>query len=266
MEHKQKMWSEEEIQFLKENHEEMAFRDIAKHLNRTYSSIENKSHQLGLARKEKYTFNRSFFKRPLSEDSAYWFGFICADGYISGEMDIGIGLKKSDASHLKKFNSALQGNIPVTFRKRGERKIGTKILPPTEFAEIRIYSKEILQDLLNLGVIYRKSLTLEFPKFENEQLLWHFIRGFFDGDGSTYYDKRSKQLRAKFTCGSESFRKSLSEILVAYGIKNYTSGIDVGITGKESHSIFYNLLYDNAHIYLDRKFALYKQYKNKLLY
>ena len=50
----------------------------------------------------------------------------------------------------------------------------------------------MVNDLINLGCIPNKSLTLTFPDFINDELLPHFIRGYFDGDGCIWNGKRKK--------------------------------------------------------------------------
>lgn len=260
----QKEWNKKEIEFLVKNYEKMSYREIGKFLGRTRSSIANKAHKLGILQEKKYKFNADFFKNPLNEYSAYWLGFISADGYISKDnKELGITLKASDCEHLKKFNKDIEGNIPVTIRTRKQTSYMGKNIPERDQCEIRVYSKDFVRDLCLYGIVPRKSLILEFPKIEDSDLMWHYIRGYFDGDGSIYYDKNSNQLRTKITCGSSLFVKGFREYLDKYNIKTYVSsgGIDCGITGKESTRILLSNMYDNASIYLERKYKKYQNYK-----
>lgn len=50
-------------------------------------------------------------------------------------------------------------------------------------------SRQMFDDLTALGCVERKSLTLQFPMLPSS-LNPHFIRGYFDGDGSICIDKR----------------------------------------------------------------------------
>ena len=55
----------------------------------------------------KYNLNENFFDE-LNEKSAYWLGFLYADGYVSSyENSIGISLKSEDINHLEKFKNFL---------------------------------------------------------------------------------------------------------------------------------------------------------------
>jgi len=261
MKRQQKTWSKKEIDFLIVNHENVSFKNIAKKLGRTYSSVKNKSQKLGLIRDRKYQYDFNFFKKPLKEESAYWLGFIYADGWVSGK-EIGIELKSTDFKHLKKFNISLNGNIPVTFREKEERYIKGKLARKSKLCKIRLYNVSMIYDLNALGVFSNKSLCAKFPIFDDEKIQWHFLRGHFDGDGSISYDKRSNQLRVKIDSGSNEFKKEYANFLKKYGIKTFFSGETVcGITGKDSTKNFLLNIYNNATIYLDRKYEKYKTYK-----
>jgi len=259
-----KEWTEEDIKFLKDNYITMTTRELANSLDRTYSSVENKRGKLGLKDERKYNFDFDFFKDPLTEHSAYWLGFIGADGYVSDEgKSLGITLKNDDYEHLKKFNKTLNGNVPVVFRERVATVISGRQTGIRKQCSIRLYSTEMVKDLYSYGIVPRKSLIIEFPPIKDDYLLWCYIRGYFDGDGSLYYDKRSNQLRAKITSGSYSFIESFSEYLKRFEIKTYITSnkTDCGITGKECTRLFLSKIYDNANIYLDRKYKKYKKYK-----
>jgi hypothetical protein len=257
----QKEWTKKEIEFVLNNHPKMSIREMSEKLGRSESSVENKRCKLGLKNERKYYYNTSFFKQPLNEVSAYWFGFLYADGFVVGK-ELGIVLGEKDIDHLKKFNKDIKGNIPISLTKKPAGYIKEKPVKERITCEMRIYCKEIVSDLYALGLTEKKSLTCCFPTFDDEYILWCFIRGYFDGDGSVYYDKRSNQLRCKITSGSSDFKKGFANFLNACGIKTYMSGIfDCGITGKESTRIFLSNIYQNANIYLDRKYKKYQNYK-----
>ena len=59
---------------------------------------------------------------------------------------------------------------------------------------LAIVSDKLSSALSKLGGTPRKSLTLEFPKFIPKHLMSHFIRGYFDGDGSVWNGKRKKMI------------------------------------------------------------------------
>lgn len=265
-------WTLEELEFLKKNYLTMSQSEIGKKLNRTKNAIQIKANRIGLKKPEKYFYDHDFFENIDTEEKAYWLGFIYADGYIHQtrlNAELGIELKKSDINHLKKFNKSLNGNIEVTTRNRNDNR-GFKYLEGV--CSIRIYSKKIVQDLINQGVYLRKSGKIIFSPLSTKDLTLAFIRGFFDGDGCIMKDKRRKCLNANFTNVSKDFLLSLREWLYEeIGVCSYITeekmreGIITNkkpvyrlyIRGLENCYIFCSTLYDNATIYLDRKYNLF---------
>lgn len=115
-------------------------------------------------------------------------------------------------------------------------------------------------DLISHGCIPQKSLILKFPEISKE-LIPHFIRGYFDGDGSVgIYNnssiKKALTLRSSICCGTELFLKDLcdylplkTKIIHKLKRKNNGSGIlyNVGFSVNDSISL-YKYMYANATI------------------
>ncbi len=265
-------WTLEELEFLKENYLTMSQSEIGKKLKRTKNAIQIKANRIGLKKPEKYFYNHNFFECIDTEEKAYWLGFIYADGYVcqsKSNAELGIELKASDINHLKKLNKSLNGNIEVTTRHRNDNR-GFKHLEG--ICSIRIYSKKIVQDLINQGVYLRKSGNIAFNPLATKDLTLAFIRGFFDGDGCIMRDKKRRLLDANFTNISKDFLISLREWLYKeVGVCSYIveekmrEGIITNkkpvyrlyIRGLKNCYIFCSTLYDNATIYLDRKYNLF---------
>ena len=53
---------------------------------------------------------------------------------------------------------------------------------------LRLDSKILARDIITLGCVPQKSKKLKFPRIKNEYL-FHFVRGYFDGDGSIHFNK-----------------------------------------------------------------------------
>ena len=257
-------WKEEDIKFLKENYKNFTNKELAQILNRTKTAISIKLSKLGL-KKTKYYYNEDYFETIDTEEKAYWLGFLYADGYISKTTygsELGIELQKNDYNHLQKFNKSIKGNIEVKYRKR----ICNLNNKEYETCFIRLYSKKIVNDLMNNGVIKNKSLSIELPKLNNN-LMNHFIRGYFDGDGcitKNNHKNGKEYVKCDFTCGSELFVNQLRQYLNNDNIKSYISKEDnkpfrLVIGGMKNCDKFLNYIYEDCNIYLDRK------YKKKLL-
>ena len=80
-----------------------------------------------------------------------------------------------------------------------------------------ITNKHLWETLNSYGCTPRKSLTLRFPNisiFKNKNLIYDFIRGYFDGDGcfSTSKYKNSNSIRPNCSIiGTHEFLEELSK-------------------------------------------------------
>lgn len=121
--------------------------------------------------KKKYSCNDKFFTK-LNPVSAYWLGFIAADGALySRDKALLIGLRKKDANHLRKFLDAIKSNSKIGY------------VQSNKSAHINIYSSDISTSLIRLGITPNKSLRIKDVQIPS-RLTSDFIRGLFDGDGS----------------------------------------------------------------------------------
>lgn len=79
---------------------------------------------------------------------------------------------------------------------------------------IDITSSELCTSLVNLGFGYRKSYSeLKLPDIR-EDLLIHFIRGYFDGDGTiTYWYKKPERIRKENARGKFEICSKMPSIL-----------------------------------------------------
>ena len=135
----------------------------------------------------KYPFNERYFEKVNTEEKAYWLGFITADGGInipghgrpSGYV-LCINLKGDDKKHLEKFGKALGRKAPIY---DAVSNYGTTV------ARYQVGSKKLVSDLMEHGLSPSKSFTC-LPWQGNEELMRHYWRGLFDGDGCI--SKRSK--------------------------------------------------------------------------
>jgi hypothetical protein len=134
----------------------------------------------------KKKYNQQFFDE-YSPESAYWAGFILADGNVTRNSSLlQIGLSKVDESHLLKFCQAIG--------------LESELIPDGDCVRMSVSGKHMCQSLAdNFGVYPRKSNVCVFPEQIPNHLWSHFIRGVFDGDGCVtfgkYTNKQSEQKR-----------------------------------------------------------------------
>jgi DNA-binding transcriptional regulator WhiA len=268
-------WSDDEINIIKTNYLNKTMHELQQLLpEKTKGDILAYCHKLGLTRTKK-TCIRDFFNVIDTEEKAYWLGFIFADGYISyseknmkkGQLATtyctGIKLQWSDREHLKKFNKSISGNYKVfkeTSHPDGFRK---KI---TEAAKILVYSQQMYNDL-NKYFDRDKTYTAKFPSI-SENLMRHFIRGYFDGDGCFSFTDRTFDI--EFLGASKDFHEGLGNILNENNFK-FTINSKINKYNTEMYYIYINRnedkcnflkwIYEDCKIYLERKYKKYLDMK-----
>jgi intein/homing endonuclease len=270
-------WSDDEINYIKENYQTMSTKDIAVKLGRTTSAVQLKAERCGL-KKSPYHCDYRFFQYINTEEKAYWLGFIYADGWITKRSycesgSIGIELQASDSNHLKKFNKSISGNYQIKFRDKACVMHGSEVLH--RMCSIVINSKEMFFDLTNVGVTTDKSYTMTLPEIP-KHLMKYFIRGYFDGDGclNIRTQNNKKTQRCSFFSVSKDFIYGLREYLYenesicsyvyerAPQNENYKICYTLEIGGGDSTKKFLSYIYDNANIYLDRKYEKFTSFRN----
>lgn len=224
---------------------------IAKEVGHSQSQVNILLNKLGAAKREwKYSVNESFFEKIDSEEKAYVLGWMYADGNVTDDGRWRISLKESDLSIIEKIKDVVVYTGPVHQRDG--------------MAEICVSRKKMCDDLCALGCVPRKSLILEFPSMDRVpfDLLNHFMRGVYDGDGSLSL-KNGKYLSSCLV-SSVSFNMSWSEILSAMGIRHKTyykkgkpNSPHLMTTSRFESEKLCRFLYEGATICLKRKKDIY---------
>lgn len=217
----------------------------------------------------KYPVKEDYFDKIDTEDKAYFLGLLYADGCNNESRNaISIGLQEKDRYILEIFKEKIGLNKPLSFRDRKKEKITYQ----NEY-KLNIINRKLSKRLSELGCWANKSMTLRFPN-ENQvpnNLLNHFIRGVWDGDGHIGIYKRKKNgwvLVDVSLTSTLMFCDSLSKILKVRNI-NTSAGIknknkitrQLHINSRPQAIKFLDWLYKDATIYLDRKYDKYKHMK-----
>lgn len=165
---------------------------IAEVFNCAVGTINKRLKKLGVKMKSnkeyrtKYSFDHNFFETIDTEEKAYWLGFMYADGNVRKHRNQSvIQIKVNDQEIIEKFIKSINGNMSVSYYTN---QIGKTI------SAIHLTSDKMFDDLIKQGCIPNKSLVLTFPSKHQvpENLMNHFIRGYFDGDGSISYGIRER--------------------------------------------------------------------------
>lgn len=136
---------------------------------------------------------QNFFENIETEVQAYLLGFYAADGNINEKRKtFRIHLQKSDAELVYLYKDLISPDSRLfTIQERLVKGRDGMLVTAHESIGVDINSSKICNDLVNLGFGYNKTYCdLKLPAI-NKDLLRHFIRGYFDGDGciSYYYCK-----------------------------------------------------------------------------
>lgn len=221
--------------------------------------------------------DENFFKIINTEEKAYFLGLLYADGCVhikshpkrssSIKYVVSIGLKQPDKYILQKFSDLIFNKEKLsTYEYKRNKDFEPEV-------RLTIYSKKICEDLIKLGCIPRKSLILKFPTEEQVpgRLISHFIRGYFDGDGSISINtKNPNSIKGIVSiCSSTEFIESLKLILSKLEIQSntsYSQRSDWGalqFASKNSINKFFDFLYQDATVFLKRKYDKFVEYRIK---
>lgn len=236
-----------------------------------------------------YTENEQFFDKIDTEAKAYVLGFFFADGCNHDLSDLDDGYNhqnvisftqlEQDKDILDQIRSAMECNRPykeIVQKSNGNKKF-----------TLAIVSNKLSSALSKIGGTPRKSLTLEFPKFISSELMPHFIRGYFDGDGSVWNGKRKKMIvkderhpgktrekivhNVKFNfTGNPVFIEELQNYLIQeLGFRktklNFSGKARSGTyctmeySGRKQMKKLFDFMYNNATIYGSRKYDKFQE-------
>lgn len=205
----------------------------------------------------KHTVNDNFFEVIDSEAKAYWLGFIFADGCVtkhknSNSKILEIALHIKDIDHLRKFQEDIETDYKITTRNKVSCRIS-------------IVSSKIFDDLHKYGIVERKSNIVKPPVdgLIPKHLEHHFVRGIFDGDGGFTTGDKYFTFAVNF-CGTIDICKYVLDYfnlkLAIYNKKGTNENFgQIRIKGNIQSLNVANLIYEDATIYLDRKYKQYVQ-------
>ncbi len=195
----------------------------------------------------------------ITPESAYWMGFLFADGtvgaYGDGAPTIRLDLAEKDRGHVEKFRSFLKsGHKIITVRHPTDGLIKTVRVS----ASLSVRSEQLVANLEARGLAKRCPDRTPTPEIENSTDFW---RGMIDGDGTVRenVDRRGGGYRyaSIMLCGHipvlEKFQTFLLRRGISANIIDTTSGIfQIRMMGASALTLIRDL-YENAVVALDRK-------------
>lgn len=198
----------------------------------------------------KYRVKDDYFSIIDTEGKAYFLGFLMADGYVNETHNqVILTLKTDDIEILEKFKNELETDYKIAKFK-------------DNYSRIIITSRQLVEDLANLGVVQAKTNVLKMPNIP-AYLQHHLARGYFDGDGSIWYDKHSNAYRFQ-VLGTKNVLIHIAEYLnlPCNKLRQACSNPNIfrlNYAGNKKLSYIASVMYADATIYLQRKYERFQQ-------
>lgn len=204
---------------------------------------------------KKYELDDTFFDVIDTEEKAYWLGFFLADASVSNNSNtISIGLSIRDYDHLHRLKKSLKITRPIRefISSNGYKS-----------CIISFYSQNIKEKLISYNVIPNKKKYGKHPfLLLNNDLIKHYVRGFFDGDGCVSESIRKETGTKRYAIEIASCQEMLVFIkkfladnnIEVSDIREHMSIYEIRTSNNLEIIKFFNLIYKDANIYLPRKY------------
>lgn len=170
----------------------------------------------------KYSLNHDYFETVNTEDKAYFLGLLYADGCVSirnSNYELIISLVESDKHILDELKKRMGSDIPLYYIDY--RRTGKHSAVVSNAYRLDITSKKLILDLVDKGMVPRKTKVIRFPYWLCDDLRSHFLRGFLDGDGCiyTYSGKEFRKTTVIFV-SADGFCRDIKSLLGERGIRS----------------------------------------------
>jgi len=193
----QNIFIDEVLRYVKE---EMTIKNIADKCDCSKNLMKRFLKEHNVTLKKDYYVDDNYFK-IWTCDMAYLVGIIMTDGCVRDErreltvvsMDEELGIF---------FKNQLKTNYKSSKNKY-------------DCGFYRVYSREIVSDLIKMGIIPRKSRVLslsKIPKNKMDIYFWDILRGIVDGDGCIQRPNK-RSIRFNICSGSKIFLMQIQNIL-----------------------------------------------------
>ena len=227
----------------------------------------------------KHTLDQTFFDTIDTEAKAYFLGLLWADGSLSkttkrcsGNNRLSISQKIDDIDQLHKMQIALNSNYSLYMSTTNNTYSKNH-----KIATLSINSVYLVNQLERLGM-YNKENRTSIPEIPNN-LIHHFIRGYFDGDGClSIYQQQIKKWninKQEFSLtGNEQLLSAIKQILEKSAnvsdkvkLKHYkrtNKAVSLRYGKKQDIVSLHQYLYKDATLYNENKRQKFVDFQNRL--
>lgn len=253
-------WTEEQVAYIIDKYinNNYSLKQLGKEFGCNYATIRNllnKHHIKSRGSKQGYPRNEFYFNKIDAPEKAYWLGFLYADGCVhSNNYEVSVDI--TDREHIEKFQKAIGAiNHKITIINDKRWKNAKTLY------QFSIKDKQLHEDLTKWGCIPQKSLKIDKIPNIPRDFVSHFIRGYFDGDGSLHYLKGTNNYRISFI-GTQSFLMDIQKELqtnVSLYFGNSGKAYTLQISGRKQVERILKYIYQDSteQTRLDRKYQIY---------
>lgn len=191
-----------------------------------------------------------------TEESAYLLGYLEADGQVTVDgqtIRVYFQCSDKDIEYLMILKNITEstGTLGISNNWAG----GKKYKKVRFTISSRAWARSPLIKQLRTGMIAHAT-----------DWMHHYIRGYFDGDGSVFLEKQSGKIKSNFVFSSENLAKEFKIILANQGIK----ASNVHIKTSSNKCWYFNIsygqtiklrhyLYKDSSVYMNRKYQKFLQ-------
>lgn len=239
------------------NNKNLTVTELSKKYKCSIGTLSKILKSLNIIVRDKYHYIvlNNFFEKIESSESAYWLGFIFADGSVTYDPNIKskqpykleIGLCAKDKEHLYKFKKFIGTDKKIEYREKSNSY------------RITISSKKLAINLCNLGIVKNKTYKNSIKKVLNnvpDIYFKDFLKGYTDGDGSIF----KKGIVSYTAYDVNTIVKILEKVPFKLEYKTYiTSNRSprICVTKSKYWKKLLNYIYKNSTLHLDRKYERY---------
>lgn len=209
-----------------------------------------------------YSLNENYFDQIDTPNKAYILGFFYADGSNSeSKKTITMSLQEEDKDILEAIRNEICSEKPLEFLDYSNKHDGGYNYKNQY--RLLMFSKHMCETLKNIGMTPNKSLTLQWPTFLRDDLYSHFLRGYIDGDGYIQPHKWEHNVNFLSTydfCNkAKEYIENKLDIICKLDEAPCNNGVTTYLCIRHKHQVkkFLDYIYNDAELYLERKYKTY---------